>query len=975
MKAILTRTKWVLFLSPILAAVLLIFGYHAIARRADNPEAGTAVGVSPAAPIPDADEEQSEYFKRFYGTGPGQVSHADFAASLATARALPPSPLLRDKSVVSGSEGSQQDWTYPVPPPLFNFYGGGASVRTDAIAVHPGNANTVYVGSEGGLAKSTDGGDNWSYLSDGLLSQSIRSIAIDPNAPNIVYVGTGTGQGFGVGIYRSTDSGATWSLISGPIVSSPFSASGVVKIVVDPNTAGSTTTTTVYASVVKAGVHSFWRSTNSGSNWTSFRSAGGAGGEPFCFYDIAINPDAPTQVYITAPDGVFRRDAWGRGSYWVQIHAQLPSTGDPSCLAFASTNPSVPSAKLYLAYQDGGNVRVIKSGSPPDAVWEDVGSTGGNIYCFGVDPAHPNRIFVGGAGSLRYSMNGGTTWLDSGGGVHIDIHSIAFCPSNQVRHYLGTDGGIYRADYMGNDPDPITWDNKNQTLAGILTQGVSISRDDRILIGTQDNANQLSRPASRPWAVVYPCCNLQGNPFLGGDGVRGFVEFQNNVEKIYAITSTGGVVGLDNGIPVRIIDGTPTSITPPGAVGEYSANWPALYVKFKAPANTDRVFMGFQHVWRSIDSGNSWTRIGGTPCPTPNSSSNCGIDPTAIVNVIYEAPSNSNYIYAITGYGARVFMTSNANEGPDADWVNITHNLPGGINAIAVHPNDPLTVYLTGGSKVYKTINGGGLWVSEDVGPDFIFRDVAFHPADPSQIFVASHRGVYARVNGVWGSMNANLPAGMAVVNLSFNEFSHQLAASTYGRGVYVLDLDREPPTVSLTPPPANGATISGTVVLSAIADDNHRVAGVQFKINGANLDAEDTTAPYSITWNTSLWSGSHTLTATARDPYGNTTTSAPVTVTIDNTAPTVSIIEPDDGKKVAGFVTVSATASDNEGVAGVQFILDGNELDDEDTSAPFSINWDTTLMDNGEHRLRARARDAAGNITTSEAVTVVVAN
>jgi hypothetical protein len=94
---------------------------------------------------------------------------------------------------------------------------------------------------------------------------------------------------------------------------------------------------------------------------------------------------------------------------------------------------------------------------------------------------------------------------------------------------------------------------------------------------------------------------------------------------------------------------------------------------------------------------------------------------------------------------------------------------------------------------------------------------------------------------------------------------------------------DSQPPTVSLTAP-ANGATVSGTVAVSATASDNVGVVGVQFKLDGANLSSEDTSSPYSINWDTTTASnGSHTLTATARDAAGNTTTSTSRTVTVSN--------------------------------------------------------------------------------------------
>jgi hypothetical protein len=96
----------------------------------------------------------------------------------------------------------------------------------------------------------------------------------------------------------------------------------------------------------------------------------------------------------------------------------------------------------------------------------------------------------------------------------------------------------------------------------------------------------------------------------------------------------------------------------------------------------------------------------------------------------------------------------------------------------------------------------------------------------------------------------------------------------------------------------------------------------------------------------------------------------------IDSTSPTVSLSAPTSGSTVSGSsTTVSATASDNVGVVGVQFKLDGSALDVEDTSAPYSIVWDTTLASDASHILTAVARDAAGNSTTSTGINVVVDN
>src|SRR5439155_14717615 len=93
----------------------------------------------------------------------------------------------------------------------------------------------------------------------------------------------------------------------------------------------------------------------------------------------------------------------------------------------------------------------------------------------------------------------------------------------------------------------------------------------------------------------------------------------------------------------------------------------------------------------------------------------------------------------------------------------------------------------------------------------------------------------------------------------------------------------------------------------------------------------------------------------------------------VDGTAPTVTLTAPADGATVSGTITVSANASDNVGVAGVQFLLDGAILGAEDTTAPYSISWDTSTATSGTHVLKATARDLAGNTATSAAVTVTV--
>jgi hypothetical protein len=187
------------------------------------------------------------------------------------------------------------------------------------------------------------------------------------------------------------------------------------------------------------------------------------------------------------------------------------------------------------------------------------------------------------------------------------------------------------------------------------------------------------------------------------------------------------------------------------------------------------------------------------------------------------------------------------------------------------------------------------------------------------------------------------------------------------------------PPAVSITAP-AGGAVVAGTIFVTASASDNVGVAGVQFKLDGLPLGAEITAAPYTILWDTAaVTDGSHILTAVARDAAGNTTTSTALNVIVNNsgsdlTPPTVAFTSPVNATTVSGMITLAAAASDDVGVVGVQFKVDGVNLGAEDMIAPYSIDWDTTTVGDGARTLTAVARDAAGN-TASSTISVTVKN
>ncbi|HEX8698891.1 MAG TPA: kelch repeat-containing protein [Myxococcaceae bacterium] len=188
------------------------------------------------------------------------------------------------------------------------------------------------------------------------------------------------------------------------------------------------------------------------------------------------------------------------------------------------------------------------------------------------------------------------------------------------------------------------------------------------------------------------------------------------------------------------------------------------------------------------------------------------------------------------------------------------------------------------------------------------------------------------------------------------------------------FDNDFTPPSVTLTAP-GEGETLTGTVVLTATASDAAGIARVAFFV-GTTQVGSDTTAPFSFSYNTrSQANGAKVLTAKAYDTLNNVGTSAPVNVTFDNdlTPPTTSIASPTSGATLSGVVQIDAIASDDRGTLTKVEFFQGSTLLGTDTTAPYSWTWDTTKAPIGNHTLKTRAWDAAGNSAYSANVTVTV--
>ena len=726
----------------LIGVILTCYGAIAHAERRGSLDATSTADGEPGERDKDPEyiEKRGQFLNRFFGTGPGGVSSRAYEHGRAMARVLPPSPLLRNESFRSlDAPKVSESWTLPIAPPIEHSYGGNAGAMVHALAIDPFNASIVYTGSFGGLAKTTDAGFTWQYLSDAWTSQSVSAIAVDPNASRIVYAGTGREDygPYSVGLYRSFDGGLTWSR---PLGSDHFAGTYVRTIAIDSNASGSESSTTLYV----ASTSGLWRSTDSGTTFTQKRL-----GE---IYDVAIDASTlPSTLYITDAGGTFK--STDSGNSWINIHHVLlhshnrlsvvRSTSYRRRSALYLLGPGAPDHNLYKSTDRG--VTWIQIPTRCFAGADSCDDPDGNIgfKVFAVDPADP-RIILGGNLALYRTTDEGTTWMEIGHwygdpdprrSIHTDQQVIAFSNTVSGVVYGGNDGGVVSSTNRGLD-----WTNLNQNLPGALMYSVALSADGSMMAGTQDNGAVFSSAGAR-WDMLS-----------GGDCGHDLIDPSDSTWAYYVIYDRNSFTRVNTQTHES------TNIAPAELHGDADC---AFFPPFSMnPSSPKHLLASCQHVVRTLDATASpvvWTTIGGPLAEHGGSH----------IIAATEAPSNPDVIYAVTNENA-VFVTSNAGEGDRATWIQATQtgNLHD-IHAVSVHPTDPRTAYLACNSGVYKTTDMGTTWVEEGV-QDLIYRDVAIDPANPEDIFAACNAGVFASTDGglTWGNMSDGIPTGMVVTAL-----------------------------------------------------------------------------------------------------------------------------------------------------------------------------------------------------------------
>ncbi|MCW5935498.1 MAG: hypothetical protein KIT45_14555 [Fimbriimonadia bacterium] len=670
--------------------------------------------------------------------------------------------------------------------PYRTYFGqGNISGRVNAIAHHPTNNSTYFIGApQGGVMKTTDGGVTWTSLSQSWSMQQVGSIAVHPTNPNIIYVGTGDFQGwmrpYSNGVMKTTDGGTTWVSLG----AAQFGNRCVSDILIDPENTNVITVTTGFGPY-QGLAGQIWRSTNGGTSWSLVNNAANV-----VWSDLTMGIASGNTRYYYAVGHSGNKDVWrssDRGATWTKLTTPL-SASNQNALRIAASKVNANTVYLVSCAdqniwrsQDAGATWVSIKGTMPDPGWYQGWYDLTMAVSSRILSGNPvDVIYLGIVDLVQYD---GATWRNINNGftssalIHIDIHSMAVNPNNANELLFGTDGGVYRVTYTPS-PHSVTYTSLNNVLG--ITQfywGDWPTSDlNWMLGGAQDNSTPTARGNLSSWANVG-----------GGDG--GYCAINPLNQNIQYATSQGlGVYRTTNGWS------SSNSISP--SLG--SDRVPFIATIAINPANPNFLYAGTNYLWRWNESTQSWSaRLGGQQ-----------LSASGTVLSIAAAPSDANRIYTGSTNG-ELWMSTNGG----TSWTQINTGSPSlpnrAITSLKVHPTDPnrlyatmggtgtghlyLCVNTTAGTRVWTNLNGSGATALPDVHTNTVELD----PLNPSQlIYVGNDIGVFYTKNGgaTWsnGTDTNGLPR-VQVNTLKAPTGTTYLNAATYGRGMWRIRLPFAP--------------------------------------------------------------------------------------------------------------------------------------------------------------------------------------
>lgn len=930
----------------------------------------------PERESPDIAQKRAEWFAHQRGVEPGQLPSLRRLQAFRHLEQMRTDEMQRATALATGSVSpevvaavnplSSTPWKAIGPAPL--SAGTPVSGRVAALAVDPRNALVVYAGAaDGGVWKTTDGGQSWTPLTDNQPSLSTGSIALDPSNPDTIYVGTGEyngGDGYpGVGILKSTDGGSTWTHIQGPFI--PRNVGFRIPAIAVSPANSQIVLAAAGNSGVNEGTAGVFRSTDGGNTWTNVLPSAWAASS------VAFDPNAGNVAYaglvIPASGGGFTlriMKSTDSGATWSQ-------TGFADAAGFRIIISIAPSdSSVYVAYTPmAANSAVLSRSQDGGETFTALNSSSlCSAQCaynlaMGVNPANSKELFFGGI-TVVHSLDGGASWASAGSG-HADQHVFVFSASGD-RIYVGNDGGVWVS--TSHASDPVSVNSLNSNLATLqFYPGISIAPGNPSfgLGGTQDNGSDRYS-GSLQWQEVF-----------GGDGFSTAID-PNTPSTFYLSTQVGNIF--------KTTDNGGTFSEGSGLTGTSSFNTVFTLDRL----NPSRLYTTRNlTVLQTTDGASTWHPIS----PQIN---------TLNANDIEVAPSDSNTVWIAVCCG-QVFVSRNASSGAGATWTQFNSPTKRPVTAVKVSPTDPSTAYAVVSGfaadfvgvdqvpgHVFKVTNGGATWTDMTGNlPDVPMSDIAIDPAIPDTFYVATDIGVFTTSNGgsSWDTVVTNLPRSV-IVSLALDPQSRILRAATHGRSMFDLQLPAAPPPPSCTPSstaatpsvticsPTNGSNVSSPVHVTAATKSATTVIAMKVYDNGTQVFS---TSSSSVDTNLTMTPGTHTITVNAWNSGGQVFKSA-VTVTVGGTGggactpsstaatPSVTICSPTDGSTVSSPVHVTAATKSATTVVAMKVYDNGTQVFSTSASSV-----DTNLpMTAGTHKITVNAWNSGGQVFVS-AVTVTV--
>ena len=373
------------------------------------------------------------------------------------------------------------------------------SGRIADIAIDPADPSTWYVAvGSGGVWKTVNAGTTWTPLFDEQASYSIGCVTIDPTNPHVIWVGTGENVGgrhvgFGDGVYRSRDAGASWENLG------LKDSQHISKIVVHPEKPDVVWVAAQGPLWSKGGDRGLFKTTDGGKTWAKVLGAGEWTGVT----DVAIDPRNPDVLHAATwqrhrtvagyvgggPESGLHRSTDG-GATWEKLKTGLPEGPLGKIgLALSPQNPDVLYAAIETNRRTGAVYRSTDRGSSWEKRSETVsGATGPHYYQeLYASPHAEGRIYLVDV-RMQVSDDGGKTFRRmEEKDKHSDNHSLAFRKDDPDYLLVGTDGGIYESFDLAK-----TW----RFVANLpVTQFYKVAVDDAepfytVYGGTQDNSTQ-----------------------------------------------------------------------------------------------------------------------------------------------------------------------------------------------------------------------------------------------------------------------------------------------------------------------------------------------------------------------------------------------------------------------------------------------------------------------------------------------------